>query len=127
MAVKRLNFESPYGCRWCGDEKHHHGSQWAPIIGMHPWLEPDQAMILERMLRRLDVRLNAAPPKYHATTRYTGSAGDPDDEGYALCADCSTDACPQYQRIQTRLAHSMTGPTAQYASGRWGGDARHPI
>jgi hypothetical protein len=126
-SARRITFESPYGCRWCGDEAHHHGSQWAPIIGMHQWLEPSQDMILERMLRRLDARLNAEPPKYHATTTWTGTPGNPDDEGDALCADCGTTACPQYQRIQTRLAISMTDPAAQRRNGGWGSDAGHPF
>jgi hypothetical protein len=124
---RRLTFESPYGCRWCGDEQYHHGQQWAPIIGMHHWLEPSQEMILERMLRRLDARLNAPKPAYHATTRYTGTPGDPDDEGDALCADCGTDACPQYQRIQHRRALHLTDPAGQTNGGGWGGNPSRPF
>lgn len=126
MAVKRLTFESPYGCRWCGDEQHHHGQQWAPIIGMHPWMEPSQAVILERMLRRLDARRSAEPPKYHATTGWaadhTGESADP------YCADCKTDHCPRWARIQTRLdrirwgiPHRTKHPLHTSAGG-WGGD-----
>lgn len=118
-----LTFESPYGCRWCGDERHHHGSQWAPIIGMHRWLEPSQAMVLERMTRRHNARLNAEPPKYHATTAWaadhTGESADP------YCADCKTDSCPRWLRIQDRRARSRWDAIpklVQAGSSGWGGD-----
>lgn len=128
MAAKRITFEAPYGCRWCGDEQHHHGSQWAVIIGMHEWLEPSQAMILERMRRRRDVRLTAEPPKYHATT-----AWDPAPDGESAdpyCADCQTPVCFRWSRIQARLDHHRWGIgyrtkhhlNATAAAGSWGGD-----
>ncbi|MET8571867.1 hypothetical protein [Streptomyces sp. NPDC004783] len=78
------------------------------------------------MQGRRHARLNAAPPKYHATTRYSGTPGNPEDEGYALCADCGTDACPQYQRIQTHLSASMTAPNA-LPSGGWGSTTPLPF
>lgn len=98
MAVK---FESPHGCRWCGDEQHHHGSQWAPIIGMHAWLQPSEAMILERMQRRRADRQAAKPSAYHATTAWAAS-GD-GEEGVPYCADCQADGCRLWMRIQARL------------------------
>lgn len=52
LAARGITDEPPYGCTWCGDEQHHHGSQWAPIIGLHQWEAPTQAEILERMRRR---------------------------------------------------------------------------
>jgi hypothetical protein len=95
---------------------------------LHTWERPTNAQILARMKARRSARLNAEPPKYHATTIWTGTAGNPDDEGYALCADCRSDACPQYQRIQTRLAIHMTDPAAQTRhSHRWGADADMPF
>lgn len=45
-------FEAPHGCRWCGDEEHHHGSQWHPTAGMHQWTRPTPAQILDRMTAR---------------------------------------------------------------------------
>ncbi|MEU8469529.1 hypothetical protein AB0F30_16670 [Streptomyces sp. NPDC029006] len=105
--AKQLTFESPYGCAWCGDEKHHHGSQWAPIIGLHTWRRPTQDQIKERMWRRLNARLNAGPLKYHATTAWapdhTGESADP------YCADCKTDVCHRWSRIQTRLDQQRWG------------------
>ncbi|MYW46376.1 hypothetical protein [Streptomyces sp. SID161] len=123
--TKRLTFESPFGCSWCGDEQYHHGSQWAPIIGLHEWRQPTQEQIKERMLRRLDDRLNAEPPKYHATTAWapdhTGESADPH------CADCKTDVCHRWSRIQTRLdsirwglPHRTKHPRHALAGG-WGG------
>lgn len=131
MTVKRLTFESPYGCRWCGDELHHHGQQWAPIIGMHSWLQPTQAMILERMTRRRADRLAALPPVFHATTGWsadlTGESADP------YCADCKTDVCHRWDRIQTRLNQQRWGmPRRARRSGKaagsgWGGDQPWPF
>lgn len=119
--------QPPFGCRRCGTEQRKHGRRWTASVGLHAWEQPTSAQIFARMKARRTARLNASPPKYHATTRYTGTSGDPDDEGYALCADCNTDACPQYQRIQYRLAISLTDPTAHNISGRWGGNASHPF
>lgn len=59
LAARGIEFEAPFGCRWCGDERHHHGHQWAPIIGLHQWMEPDQPLILERMRRRRAARAAA--------------------------------------------------------------------
>ncbi len=111
---------TPFGCRWCGTDQHGHGHTWTPSVGMHAWERPTNAQILARMQARRHTRLIATPVAYHALTRYSGTAGNPDDEGYALCGDCGTDACPQYQRIQTRLARSWTSPAAQVGNGGWG-------
>jgi hypothetical protein len=131
VTVKRLTFESPYGCRWCGDELHHHGQQWSPIIGMHSWLEPTQAMILERMTRRRADRLAALPPVFHATTGWaadhTGESADP------YCADCKTDGCHRWARIQTRLDKQRWGFPRRTRRSRkavgsgWGGDQSWPF
>jgi hypothetical protein len=43
---------TPYGCRWCGDEQHHHGHQWHPEAGMHQWTEPSPEQIRDRMTAR---------------------------------------------------------------------------
>lgn len=70
--------------------------------------------------------LTAAAPAL--ATRYTGSAVDPDDEGYALCSDCGTDNCAQQQRIQTRRARHLTSPSAQSrGTGGWGADPNRPF
>ena len=101
MTVKRLTFESPYGCRWCGTERHRHGRRWFAVIGMHQWMEPNQAMILERMTRRLEMRLNPETPKYHAITGW--AADHTGEEGIPYCADCKTDSCRRWIRIQSKL------------------------
>lgn len=124
MTVKLLTFEAPYGCRWCGDERHHHGEQWAPIIGLHSWLEPSQAMILERMTRRRAHRLAADPPKYHVATGWDvasdGESADP------YCKDCGDPACWRWERIQARLDRQrwqLSGmPHGASPLGSWGGE-----
>jgi hypothetical protein len=101
LAARGIDFAPPYGCSWCGDERHHHGSQWTPIIGMHQWVEPSQAKILERMTRRRADLFAARPTVYHATTGWaadeSGESADP------YCSDCKTDGCRLWMRIQTRL------------------------
>lgn len=91
----------PYGCAVCGDAQDHHGSQWDSTAGLHQWTRPSQLLIKQRMLARRAARLNAAPTQYHATTAWaadhTGESADP------YCADCKTDSCPRWSRIQTRL------------------------
>lgn len=129
MTIKLLNFESPYGCRWCGTERRHHGRRWKPIIGMHSWIEPPEDVIKDRMLRRLDVRLNPEPVKFHATTGWagdhTGESADP------YCADCKTDSCPRWARIQTRLDQQRWGMPRRIRSrrkaGGWGGAEPWPF
>lgn len=103
---------SPNSCRHCGLDRRGRAQQWTTEAGWHTWTPPTQDQILARMRARRDARLSAAPAKYHATTRWTGMAGDPDDEGYALCADCGTDDCPQYWRIQTRLGRQRMARNA---------------
>ncbi|MYS16597.1 hypothetical protein GTW73_21985 [Streptomyces sp. SID4982] len=44
--------ETPYGCRWCGDASHHHGSQWHPTAGMHQWAKPTAEQVKARMVSR---------------------------------------------------------------------------
>lgn len=90
------------GCRWCGViTKHEHMQRWSREAGWHVWTPLTQAQIKERMLARRAARLNAAPAVYHATTAWA-----PDhtgEEGIPYCADCKTDACPSWTRIQIRL------------------------
>lgn len=127
LAARGIAFEPPYGCSWCGDERHHHGSQWAPIVGLHQWMEPSQAMILERMRRRRAARLDAESAKYHAATGWaadlSGESADP------YCADCKTDGCRQWMRIQFRLDNrrmELDGINPKRRSkktGGWGGGA----
>jgi hypothetical protein len=122
LAARGIHDEPPFGCTYCGDERHHHGSQWAPIIGMHQWMEPTQVEILKRMRRRRAARLNAEPAKYHATTGWaadhTGESGEP------YCADCKTDGCRPWMRIQDRLDRQRWGiprNLRQASSGGWAG------
>lgn len=126
MTIKRLNFGSPYGCRWCGVEKNRHGRRWAAIVDMHGWLEPSQAMVLERMRQRRAARLVALPPVFHATTAWapdgSGESADP------YCADCKTPVCHRWARIQTRLDQIRWGlprrtrRARKAAAGAWGSD-----
>lgn len=129
MTVNRLTFDSPYGCRWCGIDRRRHGRRWAVILGVHAWLEPGQAMVLERMRRRRAVRLASEPTKYHAITAWAADATGESGEPY--CADCKTDGCRQWIRIDTRLSNrrmELDGINPKRRSkkrgGGWGGD--HP-
>jgi hypothetical protein len=47
---------TPYGCRWCGAERGHHGRRWLPGRGIHPWAEPTDRQILARMRARRTFR-----------------------------------------------------------------------
>lgn len=51
---------TPFGCRWCGDEAHHHGRQYLPGRGGHGWERPTNAQILARMKARRALRMGAA-------------------------------------------------------------------
>ena len=39
----------PDGCRWCGDTRDHHGTQYAAGIGQHQWAAPSDRQRLGRM------------------------------------------------------------------------------
>ncbi|MEV7034608.1 hypothetical protein AB0N99_30805 [Streptomyces sp. NPDC093272] len=123
IAARGITFVPPFGCTYCGDEQHHHGEQWTAIIGMHTWMQPTQAEILERMLARRDARLNAEPTRYHAATAWaadaTGESGEP------FCADCKTDGCRRWIRIQARLDEIRWGipRNPRGHNGSWGGEA----
>ena len=95
------------GCRWCGITKHEHYRRWSRTIGWHTWTRLTDRQILARMLARRNARLNAVPAVYHATTAWapdlTGESADP------YCADCKTDYCPRWTRIQTRLDQQRWG------------------
>lgn len=47
---------TPFGCRWCGTERGHHGRSWIPGRGIHVWEQPTQAQIKARMLARRNAR-----------------------------------------------------------------------
>ncbi|MFJ4703174.1 hypothetical protein ACIP5N_33995 [Streptomyces sp. NPDC088768] len=47
---------TPYGCRWCGTERAHHGMQYLRGRGVHGWEQPTQAQILARMKARRAAR-----------------------------------------------------------------------
>lgn len=124
MTVQLLPFESPYGCSLCGDEQFHHGDQWAPLIGLHTWQEPPLAVVLARMKYRHAARLAAEPAKYHAVTGW--SPDRTGEEGIPYCADCKTDGCRPWMRVQDRLDRQrwqLSGmPHGSVPSGGWGGE-----
>lgn len=92
---------NPMGCAECGIDQRGHGRQHTQAAGWHMWQQPTQQQIKQRMRARRAARLFAEPPKYHATTAWaadhTAESADP------YCADCKTDGCHQWARIQTRL------------------------
>ncbi|MFF8589971.1 hypothetical protein ACF061_00785 [Streptomyces sp. NPDC015220] len=100
--MTRLDFAVPYGCLWCGEERHLHGRRWRSSVGVHSWTPPDEELILDRMQRR-----RAARPARPVTAQdrmravhadaYPGTGGDP------ICATCHRIDCPRYWRIQNRL------------------------
>lgn len=83
----------PYGCLWCGDEEHHHGQQWTPIVGMHPWTAPHDRLILERMLFRLAAR-PARPITVRDRLRAVHADAYPSPDGDPVCATCHRTDCP---------------------------------
>lgn len=91
------------GCRYCGlIVKREHFQQWAPQpVGWHVWTPLTQTQIKQRMIARRAARLSAEPAPYHATTAWaddgSGESADP------YCADCKTDGCRKWLRIQDRL------------------------
>ncbi|MFD3520427.1 hypothetical protein [Streptomyces sp. NPDC058653] len=101
----------PHGCRWCGDEQGHHGSQWAPIIGLHQWIEPTQRQILARMRDRRAARLDAPPAVVHtATVGVSPSDGGAD---IPFCVHCETGGCRPWMRAQARLNQWRSTVTAR--------------
>lgn len=131
MTVPRLNFQAPYGCRWCGVERSRHGRRWAAIIQIHSWMEPDQPMILERMRQRRAHRLAAPAPVFHATTAWADDGSGESAEPY--CADCKTPVCHRWSRIQMRLDQQRFGlprrvrRSRKALAGGWGGDQPWPF
>lgn len=116
-----MEFEAPYGCRWCGVQQRHHGRRYKLPVGMHAWEAPWLRIILERMRRRRANRLNAEPAVYHATTAWAADATG--EEGIPFCADCRTDGCRKWIRIQARLDEIRWGiPRNPRGGSKWGGD-----
>jgi hypothetical protein len=129
--VRHRTAPNPYGCRWCGTDRGHHGARWVPAAGLHRWVEPTRAQMVARMTARRNARLAALETasgfRYHAARTWSGTPGNPEDEGYELCADCRTDSCPQFHRIQDRLLRSLYGPPKRTAGQGWGGGAPFPF
>jgi hypothetical protein len=116
----------PFGCRWCGTPRHHHGRSYLRGRDVHGWEQPMQGQILARMLARRTARLNSESTLYHAVTGWsadmTGESADP------YCADCKTDGCRQWMRTQDRLDRrrmELAGinPKRRSKKGGWGGGA----
>jgi hypothetical protein len=116
------------GCRWCGVQKEPHMQRWTELAGWHTWTELTQPEIKGRMLARRAARLCMEPFKYHATTAWAADATGESGEPY--CADCKTNGCRQWIRIQDRLERrrmELAGinPKARRpsdGSGGWGGE-----
>ncbi|MFJ1993012.1 hypothetical protein [Streptomyces asiaticus] len=117
---------NPFSCRWCGLDQRGHGRRWTPPSkggpGWHPWEQPTERQIKQRMLRRRADRLAAEPSKYHATTAW--EADSTGEEGIPYCADCGTDACGPWTRIQDKLDRIRwrLPKRKRRASGGWGAD-----
>ncbi|MEV8335659.1 hypothetical protein [Streptomyces niveus] len=117
----------PMGCLWCGVPHREHMRRWKPPVGWHEWAAPTQERILARMeVRRAD-RLATNPAVYHATTAWaadlTGESADP------YCADCKTDVCFRWSRVQARLDRQRWGMPRPKADepGGWGGNEPWPF
>ena len=54
--IRHRTAPSPYGCRWCGEARHHHGRSWVGSRGIHVWEQPTSAQILARMRARRAAR-----------------------------------------------------------------------
>ncbi|MDX3183508.1 hypothetical protein PV334_19880 [Streptomyces sp. ME02-7008A-1] len=112
---------NPYSCRWCGTDRHHHGSSYVRSQGMHFWVEPTTAQILARMRARRERRLTVEPV-YHAATRLVAYSDG--EEGVPLCADCLATGCAPWLRVQWRLDRIRWGltPPTRSKPGRWGAE-----
>lgn len=116
---------TPYGCLICGTAQSEHGRRYDSEAGVHSWARPTQQQIKQRMQDRRTARLNTEPAKYHATTGWApdhaGESADP------YCADCKTDVCHRWSRIQTRLDQQRWGIPIRtkhplhVPGGGWGG------
>ncbi len=107
---------TPYGCRWCGAAKRSHGHRWVASAGLHTWDRPTNAQILARMQARRRTRLNAEPAKYHATTAW--AADHTGEEGIPYCADCKTETCWRWVRVQACLDEQRWGISCRTRRGR---------
>lgn len=63
IRVHRKDLPSPDGCRWCGDDPGHHGSQWVASAGLHTWEAPTAQQRLMRMKARRAARQAGAATK----------------------------------------------------------------
>lgn len=117
----------PTGCSWCGIPSRGHGRQWKPPVGWHEWTAPAQAQTLARMKARRTERLAATPAVYHATTGWAADSTGESAEPY--CADCKTDGCQPWMRVQTRLDQQrwQLAPPKAGKPGSWGGDEPWPF
>ncbi|MFF1444179.1 hypothetical protein [Streptomyces sp. NPDC058295] len=95
------------GCRWCGITKQEHMQRWSRTAGWHVWTPLTQEQILARMLARRNARLTAVPAVYHAATGW--AADSTGEEGIPFCADCKTEFCPRWSRVQARLDQQRWG------------------
>lgn len=60
IRTNRVLPPDPNGCRWCGDARGHHGTQWVASVGQHTWAEPTTEQRLRRMQARRAARQAAS-------------------------------------------------------------------
>ena len=58
--IRHHTAPSPYGCRWCGEDRHQHGRSWVGSRGIHSWEQPTNAQIKARMHARRNTRKDAS-------------------------------------------------------------------
>ncbi|MCX4232033.1 hypothetical protein [Streptomyces ortus] len=103
LAARGITDTPPYGCTWCGDEQHHHGSQWAPIIQLHQWEQPSLDVIWERMMRRRADRVTRPATTEERRLAVHADAYTSWPDGDPTCATCHRVDCARYWRIQRHL------------------------
>jgi hypothetical protein len=54
--MRHRTIASPFACRWCGEERSHHGRSYVKSKGLHSWEQPTAAQVLARMLARRAAR-----------------------------------------------------------------------
>ena len=62
IRTNRAQPADPNGCRWCGDARGHHGTQWVASVGQHTWQEPTPKQRLQRMKARRAARQAVPEP-----------------------------------------------------------------
>lgn len=106
----------PFGCRWCGEERGHHGESWVRGRGQHGWERPTEAQIKARMLARRSARkavCRCPDPMEYGAPQPFAPVVDP--------WKCEADDCRMHDRL---IGGWLTPLSFEEAMDAWGGGQR---